>query len=722
MAAKTITIFSSKGGVGKTVIATNLAALLAQTGKRTLIIDYDYQIGRDVSRLLNLQPKISMAEAFAKIEAAGEMALMSSYMAVHPITGLHFIPCVREAAQIKELSKENVKMFFEKAAQVYDYIIVDTGRSIDEALIHVLDQSNLILLVATPDVLAVYQMKWCMDFFQSLHFPMNMIKLVLNRSESRGSVPWQEVQAALVSDIFCHIPSDGRAVGMALNRGIPCVIDTPKSPVSESFKTLIAKLQQPNIFVSSMSATNVQRADNKPKVNVSEFWEKLGVSPQSVRSEVSPGQAEDDELMLLKQKVHAKLVDRLNLEGLTTETLSNPEAMLGLKKKAEQVVGNLLVEETGGRVTSHQDRTVLVRDIVNEALGLGPLEEFLADSEVTDIMVNNKDQIYVEKHGTIQKTNKRFISDGKVRSTIERIIAPLGRRIDESTPMVNARLPDGSRINAIIPPLSLQGPMITIRKFARERLMVNDLLERYKSLNKPMSVFLESAVIARRNMIISGGTGAGKTTILNIISQFIPDRERIITIEDAAELQLKKNHWARLEARTKNVEGRGEVTIRDLFINSLRMRPDRVIIGECRGPEVLDMLQAMNTGHDGSMTTIHANSTQDVITRMHSMILLAGVELPVRAIHEMFASAIHVLVHVSRLSDGTRKILQVSEITGLDDDYQLVMKDIFVFDQQGIDANGKVVGEYKATGHIPRCLEQFKRMSLPVTEDMFRPT
>lgn len=721
MPARTITIFSSKGGVGKTFIATNLAALLAQTGKRVLLIDFDYQIGQDVSRMLHLQPKTSIADALPKLEAAGDTALLSVFMTPHPPTGLHFIPCVRESAQVKELTKERIKLFFERAAQVYDYIIVDTGRSLDDILVHVLDQSNLILLVATPDVLAVYQMKWCLEFFQNLHFSLSMVKLVLNRSESRGSVHWQEVQSALVSDIFCHVPSDGRSVGLALNRGVPCVIDSPKTPVSEAFKTLVAKLQEPNIFVSSMSSTNIRRGESK-QINISEFWEKLGVSPQAaVRNEISKEQAEDDETLLLKQRVHAKLVDRLNLEGLTTETLSNPEAMLGLKKKAEQVVGNLLVEETGGKVSAHQDRMLLVRDIVNEALGLGPLEEFLADPEVTDIMVNNKDQIYIEKHGAIQKTNKRFISDGKVRSTIERIIAPLGRRIDESTPMVNARLPDGSRINAIIPPLSLQGPMITIRKFARERLTINDLLEKHHSLDKNMAVFLESAVIARRNMIISGGTGAGKTTILNIISQFIPDRERIITIEDAAELQLKKTHWARLEARTKNVEGRGEVTIRDLFTNSLRMRPDRVIIGECRGPEVLDMLQAMNTGHDGSMTTIHANSTQDVITRMHSMILMAGVELPMRAVHEMFSSAIHLLVHVSRLSDGGRKIMQVSEITGLDENYQLMMKDIFFFDQKGIDAKGKVIGSHEATGHVPRCLEQFKRMSLPVTEEMFRP-
>jgi pilus assembly protein CpaF len=285
--------------------------------------------------------------------------------------------------------------------------------------------------------------------------------------------------------------------------------------------------------------------------------------------------------------------------------------------------------------------------------------------------------------------------------------------------MVDARLPDGSRINAIIPPLSLNGPMITIRKFGKERLQVGDLLHKFHSMTQDMSDFLHACVIGRRNIIVSGGTGAGKTTLLNVISEFIPDGERIITIEDAAELKLKKSHWGRLESRPPNIEGRGAVTIRDLFINSLRMRPDRIVIGECRGPEVLDMLQAMNTGHDGSMTTLHANSTRDVLTRMHSMILLSGIELPVRAINEMVSSAIDIIVHISRFSDGTRKITGVTETEGLDKDYQLKLADIFVFKQIGIDSDGRVLGSYQPTGRIPTCYDDFITRGLPIKKDMF---
>jgi pilus assembly protein CpaF len=325
----------------------------------------------------------------------------------------------------------------------------------------------------------------------------------------------------------------------------------------------------------------------------------------------------------------------------------------------------------------------------------------------------------VERSGKIIFTNKRFISNEQVRATIDRIIAPLGRRVDESTPMVDARLPDGSRVNAIIPPLSLNGPMITIRKFSQDRYNIEDLLTRFHSISQPMADFLNACVIGRKNIIVSGGTGAGKTTLLNIISQFIPDNERIITIEDAAELRLTKTHWARLESRPSNIEGRGRVTIRDLFINTLRMRPDRIIIGECRGPEVLDMLQAMNTGHDGSLTTLHANTPRDVLSRMSSMVLLSGIELPLRAIYEMAASAIQIIVQINRFSDGSRKITAISEMTGRMVDNLPEIKDIFVFNNKGLNAEGKIMGEYEATGYVPKCYDDLVTRGTTLSKTVF---
>lgn len=716
MSCKTITVFSNKGGVGKTFVTVNLATSLVLAKNKVLLVELDFQAGQDMARTLNLLPKNSIVDVLPALESSEDPEVIKEYVSAHS-SGLHFIPVVKSTQQIGHITPDNITPFFRKAATVYDYILVDAGKSLNETLVTVFDYSNLILLVATPDILAVYQVKWCLDVLQSLQFPLKMVKLVLNRSESRGSVAWQEVRSALPCEIFSHVPSDGKIVGIALNRGVPCVIDSPKSKVAEAFNHMSNVLRREDLYVPATEVKKERNVENLDKPG--EFWAKFGISQQGDAGSEKAFAGETDETLTLKKKIHEKLVERLNLDGIASDLLNNPESVVRVKKKAEEVVTNLLTEEAGGKVASSEERRKLVNDIVNEALGLGALEDFLIDPDVTDIMVNSKDELYIEKNGKLILTNKRFVSNEKMRSIIERIIAPLGRRIDESTPMVDARLPDGSRINAIIPPLSLNGPMITIRKFGTERLEIEDLLSKFHSMTKDMADFLNACVIGRKNIIVSGGTGAGKTTLLNVISEFIPDGERIITIEDAAELKLKKSHWGRLESRPPNVEGRGAVTIRDLFINCLRMRPDRIVIGECRGPEVLDMLQAMNTGHDGSLTTLHANSTKDVLTRMHSMILLSGIELPIRAINEMVSSAIDIIVHINRFSDGTRKITGISEITGLTEDFHLKLNDVFMFKQKGIDSDGRVLGSYQPTGYVPECYEDFVTRGLPVEKKMF---
>jgi len=718
MSCKVITVFSNKGGVGKTFIAVNLATAIVRAKSKVLLVDFDFQAGQDMARMLNLLPRNSIVDLLPALGTSDNPEIIKEYVAQHS-SGLDFLPVVKNTQQIGHATPDNIKPFFKEATKAYDYVIIDAGKSLNETLVTVFDYSNLILLVATPDILAVYQVKWCLDTLQSLQFPLKMVKLILNRSESRGSVAWQDVRSALPCDIFSHIPSDGKTVGMALNRGVPCVVDSPRSKVAEAFAKMVNLLRKEEIYVPATEVKKVRNTEALEKPG--EFWAKFGISQQV--SGLATGRKyieEDNETLILKKKIHAKLVERLNLDGIATDLLNDPESVARVKKSAEQVVTNLLIEESGGKLASSEERRKIVSDIINEALGLGALEEFLADPDVTDIMVNSRNELYVEKNGKLILTNKQFVSDEKMRAIIDRIIAPLGRRIDESTPMVDARLPDGSRINAIIPPLSLNGPMITIRKFGQERLEITDLLDKYHSMSPDMSIFLNTCVIARKNLIVSGGTGAGKTTLLNVISEFIPDNERIITIEDAAELKLKKSHWARLESRPPNIEGRGAVTIRDLFINCLRMRPDRIVIGECRGAEVLDMLQAMNTGHDGSMTTLHANSTRDVLTRMHSMILLSGIELPVRAINEMIASALDIIVHINRFSDGTRKITGISEITGLSKDFHMQLEDVFIFKQIGIDKDGKILGDYKPTGYTPMCYEEFKTRGLLIDENMFK--
>jgi pilus assembly protein CpaF len=505
-------------------------------------------------------------------------------------------------------------------------------------------------------------------------------------------------------------------VGQAINRGIPVVIESPSSKIAQDIKKLTRTLDtDPSLFLEHQEIDKL-KAKDVVLDKAAEFWEKEELA-EAVP--MSAADDEHDEILLLKRRIHTRIIEELNLKRFDLKTFSDQNKAKELRNRAEVMVANFLAEEAGSIVPSQEVRKKLVKEILDEALGLGPLEDLLADPGITDIMVNNKDEIYVERNGKLEPTSKKFISNDQVRTIIERIIAPIGRRIDESIPMVDARLADGSRVNAIIPPLSLTGPTLTIRKFRKERFKIEELID-MNTMNYNISEFMKACVLARKNIIVSGGTGSGKTTILNVLSAFIPGNERIVTIEDAAELRLSQEHWVRLESRSANIEGKGAIPIRDLFRNTLRMRPDRIIIGECRGIEALDMLQAMNTGHDGSLTTVHANATHDVISRLDSMILMSGVELPIRAIREMIASAVDIIVHTARLSDGSRKIMQITEIAGMKDDVHIELKDIFAFKETGIAEDGKVLGRFTATGHIPACYEDIKIKGIVLPEDIFK--
>ncbi len=580
-----------------------------------------------------------------------------------------------------------------------------------------LNQSNLILLVVTPDILSIYQTKWAFDILQFLNFPLSMAKIILNRSESASSISWQEIRYSLPVDIIVKIPSEGKAVGKAINQGIPAVIDSPKTKFSINIKKLAETLVVKKDLFLEMHEVDRSRLKEVVLEKDGEFWKKEGLS-EALLEYTSE---EMDEITRLKQRIHNRLIRELNMKQMELEVFKDAKKITELREKAKGLVNNLLVEEAGSFISSSEMRKKIVKEILDEALGLGILEDLLADPTITDIMVNNKDEVYIERNGKIELTNKKFVSDEQVKTIIDRIIAPIGRHIDESTPMVDARLSDGSRVNAIIPPLSLTGVSLTIRKFRKERIKIPELIE-LGSLNATMAEFIKACVLSRKNIIVSGGTGSGKTTILNILSEFIPENERIVTIEDAAELKLHQEHWIRLESRPPNIEGKGAITIRDLFKNTLRMRPDRIIIGECRGVETLDMLQAMNTGHDGSMTTIHANSTHDVLVRVDSMILMSGVELPIKAIREMASSAVDVVIHTARLSDGSRKVVQVTEIIGMKDEVHVDLRDVFIFKQSGVDNQGKVLGEFQTTGYIPSFIEEIKIKGILLSEDTFKAT
>lgn len=417
----------------------------------------------------------------------------------------------------------------------------------------------------------------------------------------------------------------------------------------------------------------------------------------------------------LQKEIHDRLIEYLDLRRMDMDRLGDDELWRRTEKAIRDIIDQM---EADGELPEDVDREELLTDVINEALGLGPLEAFLASDDISEIMVNHANQIYIERKGKLTLSEKTFSSNQAVLGVIERIVAPIGRRIDESSPLVDARLKDGSRVNAIIPPLALKGPCITIRKFKKDSLKIADLIK-YKTVTAQMAEFLEMCVKARRNIVISGGTGSGKTTTLNIISSFIPEGERIIAVEDAAELQLPQDHWVQLESRPPNLEGKGAITIRELVKNCLRMRPDRIVVGECRSGETLDMLQAMNTGHDGSLTTLHANTPRDAIARLETMVLMSGMDLPVKAIREQIASAVHMIVQQTRFSDGTRKICYITEVSGMEVDI-VTLQDIFYFKQDGFTEDHKVRGRYVASGFVPKFYDELQRKGIPVNMSIFR--
>jgi pilus assembly protein CpaF len=416
-------------------------------------------------------------------------------------------------------------------------------------------------------------------------------------------------------------------------------------------------------------------------------------------------------LQQLKVRIHQQLVERLDVQNLKSVP---PDTVRG---EVRSLIRDLCQTEKG--LVSGQEQERLMDEVMDETFGLGPLESVLKDPGITDILVNRFDRVYVERRGRLETADIRFRDNAHLRQIIDRIVAQVGRRVDEISPMVDARLPDGSRVNAIIPPLALDGPAMSIRRFGAKPLQLEDLI-RHGAFPKVVMDFLAAAVQARCNILISGGTGSGKTTLLNCLSRYISVDERVITIEDAAELQLQQPHVVRLETRPPNIESRGEVTQRDLVKNCLRMRPDRIIIGEVRGGEALDMLQAMNTGHEGSMTTIHANSTRDALSRLEVMIAMAGYEIPMRALRQQISSAIQLIVQAQRLTGGRRKVVRVSELTGMEGD-QMQMHDLFSFEQAGVDIDGHATGQFVVTGIRPKCMERIEHRGLTLPADLFRP-
>ncbi len=460
-----------------------------------------------------------------------------------------------------------------------------------------------------------------------------------------------------------------------------------------------------NYLISIDASKYEEQEKNKRRIQSQEI-----LNTQEIRNANSILRSE---VLMWRNHVHQELLSNMDLRRTDIANWDEKQ----LRNNVEGLISEIL-DAIGEGLPDHINRDILARDVLNETIGLGCLEDLLDDESITEVMVNSFDDIYIERNGKLEKTDVMYSDHDAVMSTIERIISPLGRRIDESSPMVDARLKDGSRVNAIIPPLALKGPCITIRKFSKKKLTDRDLVN-YGAISPAMMDFLKMTVVNKQNVIISGGTGSGKTTLLNVLSNYIPKGERVVTVEDAAELQLAQPHLVSLESRPPNIEGKGQITIRDLVRNCLRMRPDRIVVGECRGAEALDMLQAMNTGHDGSLTTAHANTPRDMLSRLEVMVLMAGMELPAQAIREQIASAINIVVQQSRFPDGSRRVTHISEITGMETGV-VQMQDIFRFQQDGFDSEGRVTGKYMPTGQIPEFYENLKQRGIGVDMEIFR--
>lgn len=717
MAGHVISVIGGKGGVGKSVFAANLAlAFLKEFNLKPLLVDQDFTAAGDQNVILGIRPPRGLAEALAN-PGVFDQAAMVKLAAQHP-SGMHYLAAPPTAAQGRGLNPDLLGKFYKAMPNVYPLTVIDCGSQVDAFTLKAMEYSTLILLVTNPDILVMHQTRRILTEIVDNLFPLDMIEIVLNRYTQTAAVAPATIQKNLGKPVYAAIPEDAASHAAALTAGKPLVLAAPSALSTRAIHEMVRKMQQTQLLTKLAGLKKPSRAavaaSQKPVAGTAAAGgAATAKEPDAPRIPGAVAQVTDP-WAALKLRVHKELVEKVDFkkEG------SNPNATKQLREKCRAAVVEILNhEDTSTVAPTRDDLQQLVKEVLDEALGFGPLEDLLADDAVTEIMVNSATQIYIEKAGKPGLAKTVFSSNQQLMNVIERIVMPLGRRIDEKSPYVDARLPDGSRVHAIIPPLAIRGPTVTIRKFPKSRKTWQDLVA-YGSMTNEIADFLRLCIESRLNIIVSGGTGSGKTTLLNVLSAFIPATERIITVEDSAELSLGQDHVVRLETRPMNIEGEGEVTIRDLVKQTLRMRPDRIIVGECRAGEALDMLQAMNTGHDGSLTTIHSNTPRDCIARLETLVMMAGMNLPVKAIREQMSSAVHLIVQQSRLSDGSRKITYITEVVGIQGE-TVSLQDVFLFKQEGLDKRRKVQGRYVATGFIPKFVEQIEAKGLKIPRSLF---
>ena len=606
-----------------------------------------------------------------------------------------------------------MRSLIELAATQYTHLVLDVPRT-SPAVLDALEAVGTIVLVINQELSTVRSAARLSSALQQ-RYGRDRVHLIVNRFDERAEIAQRDVERVTGLAVKHMLPNQYAVAAASQTAGRPMVLESG-SKLGASLKTFtraIAGLPG----AGEPRAAGAVRPNRPPRHGQGMTTERQTKDERPPMTPTTPPMPVHEgayNYQSLKADVHQELLCRLNLERLTRVKREDAEP------EVRRVIGSIVEGFTRTTPLSLMERESLATDVLNELFGLGPLEALLKDPSVSDILVNRFDQVFVEREGKLEETDITFKDERHLMQIIERIVSIVGRRIDESTPMVDARLKDGSRVNAVIPPLALDGAAVSIRRFRTDRLGAQDLVER-DSMTQPMLDFLKAAVACRLNVIVSGGTGAGKTTLLNVLSSFINHNERVVTIEDAAELKLRQRHVVRLETRPANIEGKGAVRQRELMVNALRMRPDRIIMGEVRSEEALDMLQAMNTGHDGSLTTVHANSARDALYRLDTMVAMANLNIPERAVRQQISSAINLIVQISRQSDGTRRVTGITELTGMEGEV-ITMQDIFLFERTGIGPDGKVLGRFRATGIRPKCSDKLAVAGIKLGADMFEHT
>lgn len=695
-----IVVVGGKGGVGKSIFAANFSiALMAELRTQVLLIDGDSKSVGDQNVIMGLKPNKTLKE-LATMSSSVNAQNMNSLLTMHS-SGLAYLGAVRGPEETLNINPDLALKQFEFFSRQFKFIVVDIGNDLGPLQMAILQEATAIMIITTPEVLVVTQTLRLMNELLSNTFPKDMFQLVINKASPTGLSP-QAIAGQLQLAPIAIIPQDEVTAMASIQKYQPFVIGQPKAPITAAYYDTVRKLSG-GILQRLKSVTRP-----KPTAPASSETSSSSVNHGGGSSALDPRTQ-------LKLRIHSELIRTVDLKKLLLDTKGDENKEKEVREKTRREI--TLITDREAPEQPRDERARIIKEVLEEALGLGPLEDLLADPNVTEIMVNGHKKIFLEKAGKVQLSPVTFTSNDHLRRIIERIVTPLGRQINESTPYVDARLKDGSRVNAVIEPLAIDGPALTIRKFKKGGISPEKYTE-YGSITKPMIDFLRICVENGLNVVISGGTGSGKTSLLNMLSSFIPSNERVITVEDAAELQLQQEHVVRLETRPSSMEGTNAITIRDLIKNALRMRPDRIIVGECRDGAALDMLQAMNTGHDGSMTTTHANSPRECIARLETLCLMSGMDLPVRAIREQISGAVNLIVQISRMSDGSRKVLSITEVSGLQGDI-VTLAEIFRFKETGYDKNRRIQGTFQSTGVVPSFIQKLSDKGVVIPREIF---